>query len=154
MMIRCIALILLLAGCGQTGDRAAAVQSEGAMTEAVSQGAGATRPRGDLLADGGGSRLPEGAELAGRWPGPEGLFADIQPDEAGAYTVRMQYDLDHAATFEARRAGDALVLEGRPDGPVRLVRGSGAESGMKWMDPAADCLIARVGSEAYCRPRR
>ncbi len=144
------AAALALAGCNPTGDRAEADRSAAEMAGSVG-GSAADRDKGVLGepdTETGGAM----AELTGRWVGPEGTFAEIERTGRDAVRVTMQYDLDHRGTFTGTRVGDTIRLTGRPDGPVTLTRGSGAETGMKWIDPAADCLTATVGKEAYCRP--
>lgn len=94
--------------------------------------------------------FPADAQLAGRWTGPEGLYADVTPRGDGRYSIAMKYNLSDSGTFAARRVGDTLELE-RPDGRISLSYGAGAQTGMKWVAPGATCLIAIVGEEAYCR---
>lgn len=137
--------VLLVAGCSAT-DRQEAAQSTTEMTAAVSNKAAPTPPDPDTDLG-----FPADAQLAGRWTGPEGLYADVKPEGDGRYTVIMQYNLDSSGTFPARRVGNTLEMQ-RPDGPVSLSYGAGAETGMKWVAPGAHCLIAKVGEEAYCRP--
>jgi hypothetical protein len=89
--------------------------------------------------------------FAGRWTGPEGLYAQITPAAgAGRYQVEMQYTLDDKGTFTATREGDTLTLT-RPEGPVTITRGDGDATGMKWLAGKQDCLIVIAGSEGYCR---
>lgn len=149
--MRWVALIpLALAGCNPSADSADASQSAAGMADAV--GGSSTnqvvRSVDDPVTE------PEGpkADLTGRWVGPEGLFAEIGRSGGDTVRVTMQYDLDHRGTFAGTQVGDTIRLMGRPGGPVTLTRGSGAQTGMKWVDPAADCLTAIVGQEAYCRP--
>lgn len=137
--------VLLLASCS-ANDRQQAASSSENMAAATSSGS--------PIESGGvteGLGFPDDAQLVGRWTGPEGLFADIEADGVGRYTVAMQHTLDQSGTYPARRDGQSLVVE-RPGGPVRLTYGAGAETGMKWVAPGAHCLIAKVGQEAYCRP--
>lgn len=93
----------------------------------------------------------EADRFAGRWTGPEGLFAQIAPAAAaGRYTVEMQYTLDDRGTFPARLEGDALILD-RAGRRIALTPGTGDETGMKWLAGKRDCLVAIAGSEGYCR---
>lgn len=146
-----LASVLALLGCGPTGDEVEANRSAAGMANAVGGTTTASKDMGTLGEPASESRGAM-AELIGRWVGPEGLFAEVEPAAGNAVRVTMQYDLDHRGTFEGTVVGDTIRLTGRPDGPVTLTRGSGAETGMKWVDPAADCLTAIVGKEAYCRP--
>ena len=136
---------LILAGCSES-DRQQADASSDQMAAAT--GSVAAMPKSDVTEDG---EFPGDAQLIGRWIGPEGLLADVRATGPGRYTIAMHYTLDLSGTFPARRDGQSLVVE-RPDGPVRLTYGAGAETGMKWVDAGAHCLIAKVGQEAYCRP--
>ena len=144
-------LPLALAGCNPTGDSAEANQSAAGMANSVGGSTTADRAGGTLdePASETGGPMPE---LTGRWVGPEGTFAEVERTGDDTVRVTMQYDLDHRGTFAGTRLGDTIRLTGRPDGPVTLTRGSGAQTGLKWVDPAADCLTAFVGREAYCRP--
>lgn len=89
--------------------------------------------------------------FAGRWTGPEGLYAQITPAAApGSYTVEMQYTLDDKGNFTATRDGDTLKLT-RAGQAVTITPGSGDATGMKWLAGKQDCLIVIAGSEGYCR---
>lgn len=89
--------------------------------------------------------------FAGRWTGPEGLYAQIAPAAApGAYTVEMQYTLDDKGNFTATREGDTLKLT-RKGQAVTITPGSGDATGMKWLAGKQDCLVVVAGSEGYCR---
>ena len=143
------ALLPLLSSC--TPDAGEADRSAANMADAVgSVGSPATSAeKQGTLED-----AEEGAtvDLTGRWVGVEGTYAQVERIGPGKVRVTMQYDLDHRGTYEGTRIGDTIVLSGRPEGRVVLTHGSGAQTGMKWIDPAADCLTATVGREAYCRP--
>ena len=144
--------VLALVGCNPTGDSAEANRSAAGMSDSVGGSATTKRIQGKIdepATETGGPM----SELTGRWVGPEGTFAEVERIDRDTVRVTMRYDLDHRGTFAGTRVGDTIRLRGRPDGPVTLTRSSGAETGMKWLDPAADCLTATVGEEAYCRLR-
>lgn len=89
--------------------------------------------------------------FAGRWTGPEGLYADITPvTPAGRYTVDMQYTLDDTGKFAATRKGETLELT-RGGKTITATRSNGDATGMKWLAGKQDCLTVIKGSEAYCR---
>ncbi|WP_147414331.1 hypothetical protein [Sphingomonas gilva] len=89
--------------------------------------------------------------FAGRWTGPEGLYAQITPAATpGAYTVEMQYTLDDRGKFTATREGDTLKLT-RAGQSVTITPGDGNATGMKWLAGKQDCLVVVAGSEGYCR---
>lgn len=138
-------VILLVAGCSAEDQQEANVASASMTAQIDTPGNQVVSAVNDSAV-----RLPADETLAGRWTGPEGLFADVTPQGDGRYAVAMQYTLDDTGTFLATREGETLVLN-RPDGRVTLSYGAGAETGMKWVAPGAHCLIAKVGSEAYCR---
>ena len=137
--------VLLVGGCSAQDQREANVASA-AMTNQV------RTPQAEVASslNDSSASLPDDPALAGRWTGPEGLFADITPQGEGRYTVAMRYTLDEAGTYEAVREGQTLVVN-RPDERVTLSYGAGAQTGLKWVAPGAHCLIAIVGREAYCR---
>jgi hypothetical protein len=87
----------------------------------------------------------------GDWPGVEGTFLRIEAGVTpGAYTL-TQGTLDGVATYPGAVDGDAIVFT-RAGGaaPERIRRGSGAETGLKWLLEKSDCLVIREG-EGYCR---
>lgn len=89
--------------------------------------------------------------FAGRWTGPEGLYAQITPAAAASsYRVEMQYTLDDKGNFTATRDGDALKMT-RNGQAVTIKPGTGDETGMKWLAGKQDCLVVIAGSEGYCR---
>ena len=141
----------LLAGCSAGDERQASAAGASMGGDVISNGVGAGAADPVDPVEGDRTRLPPDDRLAGRWIGPEGLTADVTPLGGARYRIAMRYTLDDEGAFEATRVGDALLLQ-RPDGRVSLSYGAGAQTGLKWADPAARCLIAKVGSEAYCRP--
>lgn len=144
--MRALALgLFLVAGCSAQDQQQANMASD-----TVTAQIDTTSNQAVSSVDDSSVLLPADETLAGRWTGPEGLFADITPQGDGRYSVAMQYSLDKTGTFEATREGETLVLN-RPGGRVTLSYGAGAQTGMKWVAPGAHCLIAVVGSEAYCR---
>ena len=88
-------------------------------------------------------------DLAGRWTGVEGMYLVVTPKAPGAYTLEMQYDLDHKVTVAGRTAGQGIVFE--CDGKTLTLKpGDGASTGLKYLDGKRDCLTVAPG-EGYCR---
>ena len=89
-------------------------------------------------------------DYVGRWTGVEGMFLDVQPGAGpGRYRLTMQYDLDHRATVDAKREGDALAFT--RDGKALALRPTdGDATGLKYLAGKRDCLTVAPG-EGYCR---
>lgn len=91
-----------------------------------------------------------GEAWSGRWTGVEGMYLAISPGaEAGTYRLEMQYDLDNRGVFEGREEDGAIVFE-RGGETLRLRRGDGDETGLRYLFGKQDCLIVASG-EGYCR---
>lgn len=93
---------------------------------------------------------PAAAEAwTGRWVGPEGLVMEIAAAGPGRYKVTNQYTLDARGVFAGRAESGVLLVE-RAGQVVRVRKGTGDETGMKWLAGKADCLVVGPG-EGYCR---
>ena len=78
------------------------------------------------------------------------MFLDIRPGIApGGYRLTMQYDLDHKASVDATREGDALTFE-RDGKRLTLRPTDGDATGLKYLAGKKDCLTVAAG-EGYCR---
>jgi hypothetical protein len=83
----------------------------------------------------------------GRWTGPEGTFLEISADGSD-YLITIQ-NLDGARKFAGKRAGEEIRFE--RDGINESIKaGSGAQTGMKWLQDKSNCLVVKAG-EGYCR---
>lgn len=89
------------------------------------------------------------ADWAGRWSGVEGLYAEIIPTTPESYRLVMQYDLDHQGEFLGRDSEHGIIFS-RNGETLSLRRGSGDDSGLKYLAGKQDCLIVKEG-EGYCR---
>lgn len=118
-----LAMLLVLAGCGSSPPVPATVEAKPAKA----------------IAD----------AWAGRWVGPEGLVMEITAQAGGRYRVMNQYTLEEGGVFAGRVEGGAIVI-GRGGKTVRIRKGTGDETGMKWLAGKADCLVVGPG-EGYCR---
>lgn len=87
------------------------------------------------------------AALLGEWPGVEGTYLIITPTPDG-YAVEIA-DLDGPRTFQGRADGDAIVIE-RDGLPLRIRKGTGEQTGMKWLADSQDCVVVDA-NEGYCR---
>lgn len=88
--------------------------------------------------------------FAGRWTGVEGMYLAATPTGApGRYTLDMRYDLDHRTTLPGRRTDEGIAFT-RNGEQLVLTRGTGAQTGLKYLAGKQDCLIVSSG-EGYCR---
>lgn len=89
------------------------------------------------------------AAWTGKWTGPEGLFVAIADKGAGKVSLEMQSDLDTKGTYEGNvtPAGIEFTRDGKT---LVLRKGSGADTGLKWLADKKDCLFVASG-EGYCR---
>lgn len=83
----------------------------------------------------------------GKWNGPEETYLEISAN-AGGYRVSIR-DLDRVRRFNAVTSDKGLSFE-RDGIKENLVAGTGRDTGMKWLDGKAKCLIIKSG-EGYCR---
>lgn len=121
-----LAMLLVLAGCGSAPPPPATEDAKPVAAPA-----------------------PVSDTWTGRWVGPEGLFIEIAAEGNGRYRLTNQYTLDDKGVFEGRAEGGALVVD-RAGQSVRIRKGTGDETGMKWLAGKADCLVVGPG-EGYCR---
>ncbi len=134
------AALVLLAGCEKA--EAPAPAPTDATTTDVSAG-GAPVAAADPAA---GHRF---ASWAGRWLGVEGMYAAITLAGPGKYELEMQSDLDTKGTYEGKDSEDGIRFT-RGTEELSLRRGSGEETGLKYLAGKKDCLIVKQG-EGYCR---
>lgn len=131
---------LLLAGC----DTAVAPENR---PDKQSDGkASSSLP---LVNGGGSSGDHRFAAWAGRWTGVEGMYVDIRPRTSESYELEMQYDLDNVGVFTGHDSEHGIKFM-RDGQPLSLRRGSGADTGLKYLAEKRDCLIVKEG-EGYCR---
>lgn len=138
-----ICLFTTLAACGQpsadNGTAPAANQAVEIEEVAADDGA--------LPATGEGQDAA--SDWRGVWTGPEGLALEIlDGDEPGGYHLNLTL-LDGADSFDGTADGD--VIRFTRDGVEETVRrGSGDETGLKYLAGKRDCLIIKSG-EGFCR---
>lgn len=89
------------------------------------------------------------ASWAGKWTGPEGLYVTITPAEPGRYKLEMQSDLDTRGSYDGQDSEHGIQFR-RGSEQLSLHRGSGDESGLKYLAGKQACLIVKTG-EGYCR---
>jgi hypothetical protein len=93
------------------------------------------------------SPAPQSDPWRGRWTGPECTFLDIAAQGDGyQLTVR---NLDGPRQFQGKRVGDTIGFE-RDGVRESISKGTGAQTGMKWLAEKSDCLVVKSG-EGYCR---
>ena len=89
------------------------------------------------------------ASWAGKWTGVEGMYATITPTEPGKYKLEMQSDLDTKGTYDGEDSEHGIKFK-RGSEELSLRRGSGDETGLKYLAGKKECLIVKSG-EGYCR---
>ena len=89
------------------------------------------------------------ADWAGKWTGVEGMYATITPTEPGKYKLEMQSDLDTKGTYDGEDSEHGIKFK-RGSEELSLRRGSGDETGLKYLAGKKECLIVKEG-EGYCR---
>lgn len=89
------------------------------------------------------------ADWAGKWTGVEGLYVTITPTEPGKYGLEMQSDLDTKGSYDGEDSEHGIKFK-RGGEDLSLHRGSGDETGLKYLAGKKDCLIVKPG-EGYCR---
>ena len=84
----------------------------------------------------------------GKWPGVEGTFLDIAA-EGSDYKLTIGNVDGKSATFKGSAEGP--IIRFKRDGKSEALRaGTGAETGLKWLDGKANCLIIK-DSDGFCR---
>ncbi|MGV7120640.1 hypothetical protein [Sphingopyxis sp. 550A] len=89
------------------------------------------------------------ASWAGKWTGVEGMYATITTAEPGKYKLEMQSDLDTKGSYDGEDSEHGIKFK-RGSEDLSLRRGSGDETGLKYLAGKKDCLIVKPG-EGYCR---
>jgi hypothetical protein len=89
------------------------------------------------------------ASWAGKWTGVEGMYATITTAAPGQYKLEMQSDLDTKGTYDGSDSEHGIKFK-RGDEELSLRRGSGDETGLKYLAGKKECLIVKEG-EGYCR---
>lgn len=133
-----LALVLTLAACGEKPGADPAATGVAA-DEAASVAVEGLTPQ-----------PPEVDAFAGRWAGPEGLFLQIDPQGEGEYRLTLKDSLDDQAEYTAEVTPTGLSFQ-RKGRTVIIHKGTGAETGFKWLAEKKDCLILVDGEEGYCR---
>ncbi len=89
------------------------------------------------------------ADWAGKWTGPEGLFAEIKPTTSAHYDLKIQSDLDTLGTYKGYDSEHGIKFE--KDGKTQsLHRVSGNDTGLKYLAGKKECLMIKPG-EGFCR---
>ncbi len=89
------------------------------------------------------------ASWAGKWTGVEGMFVTITPGAPGQYKLEMQSDLDTKGSYDGTDSEHGIKFK-RGAEELSLRRGSGDETGLKYLAGKKECLIVKDG-EGYCR---
>ncbi len=91
------------------------------------------------------------ASWAGKWIGVEGMYATIIPAEPGTYKLEMQSGTDAGTkgTYDGSDSEHGIKFK-RGTEELSLRRGSGDETGLKYLAGKKECLIVKTG-EGYCR---
>lgn len=89
------------------------------------------------------------ADWAGKWTGVEGMYVTITLAEPGKYRLEMQSDLDTKGNYDGEDSEHGIKFK-RGGEELSLHRGSGDETGLKYLAGKKECLIVKSG-EGYCR---
>lgn len=89
------------------------------------------------------------AAWAGKWTGPEGMFATVTPAADGKVSLEMQSDLDTKGSYEGTATADGISFK-RGEETLVLKKATGDETGLKYLAGKKDCLMVKSG-EGYCR---
>jgi hypothetical protein len=170
-----IGLLLLLAGCRQTGGNIAN-RANGAAHD-LGNAADQLADRTDDWGNRASNRVDNASEAdkarigrmnekltklidpgiptdrwIGRWRGVEGLNLVIARDPKKGpkhYKLTQQYTLDDKGVFEGQGIGETIQFR-RPDGEQVLRETDGAATGLKYLATKKQCLTVKPG-EGYCR---
>lgn len=88
-------------------------------------------------------KVSDVSTLTGRWTGVEGTWAEVSPTKV---TIS---NLDGPTSYDARAENGAVVFE-RDGQTLTIKKGSGDETGMKWLAGKKDCIVV-AANEGYCR---
>lgn len=84
----------------------------------------------------------------GRWNGPEATWMEITEKGEGVFDIQIR-DLDMVRQYEGHAVEQGLSFE--RGGKTEIIRkGTGVETGMKWLADKEDCLVV-APNEGYCR---
>ncbi|MBL9071114.1 MAG: hypothetical protein JNM03_14125 [Sphingopyxis sp.] len=89
------------------------------------------------------------ANWVGKWTGVEGMYVTIAAAAPGKYKLEMQSDLDTKGTYDGEDSEHGIKFK-RGTEELSLRRGSGDETGLKYLAGKKECLIVKNG-EGYCR---
>jgi hypothetical protein len=88
-------------------------------------------------------------DWAGKWIGPEGLFAEIKPTTPAHYDLKIQSNLDTLGTYKGYDSEHGIKFE--KDGKTQSLHGvSGDDTGLKYLAGKKECLMIKPG-EGFCR---
>jgi len=143
MILMGAAALVVLSGC-EKAEAPAPAPTE--TTEVVDE----TIPPEDAEAEADPATAPHRfANWAGNWTGVEGMFVTITPGEPGQYKLEMQSDLDTKGSYDGTDSEHGIKFK-RGAEELSLRRGSGDETGLKYLAGKKECLIVKDG-EGYCR---
>lgn len=137
-----VAALILLSGC----EKAAAPAPETTETTVVPD---ETMPAEEAAPTDPATAPHRFADWAGKCTGVEGMFVTITPGEPGKYKLEMQSDLDTKGTYDGSDSEHGIKFK-RGTEELSLRRGSGDETGLKYLAGKKECLIVKDG-EGYCR---
>jgi len=138
------AALVLLAGC-EKAEAPAPTPADTTTTEVPDE----TVPPETAAAEDPATAPHRFASWAGKWTGVEGMYATIATAEPGKYKLEMQSDLDTKGTYDGSDSEHGITFK-RGTEELSLRRGSGDETGLKYLAGKKECLIVKDG-EGYCR---
>lgn len=135
ILIAALVSVSMLGACKQAEQTPAAETT--APTETAAKPAETTAASVDVAA------------WAGKWTGPEGMYATITPGTDGKVSLEMQSDLDTKGTYEGTATAEGISFK-RAEETLVLKMATGDETGLKYLAGKKDCLMVKSG-EGYCR---
>jgi len=91
----------------------------------------------------------ETSAFTGKWTGPEGTSLTITPQGVGGHYTVTVTNLDGPRTFQGEATADGIAFT-RDGRTLTIHKGSGADTGMKWLADKNDCVVVDA-NEGYCR---
>ena len=140
MILAGAAALALLAGCQKAEAPAPADTTTTEVPVETVPGEAATDPA---------TAAHRFANWVGKWTGVEGMYVTIAAAAPGKYKLEMQSDLDTKGTYDGEDSEHGIKFK-RGTEELSLRRGSGDETGLKYLAGKKECLIVKNG-EGYCR---
>lgn len=138
------AALILLSGC-EKAEAPAPTETATTTTEVPVE----TMPTETAPVDEPATAAHRFASWAGKWVGVEGMYVTVTTADPGKYKLDMQSDLDTKGTYDGNDSEHGIQFK-RSNEELSLRRGTGDDTGLKYLAGKKECLIVKSG-EGYCR---